>query len=67
MTFRVIKSFFLLDVNKKKEVSVKLDKAKAKLLRLITVVASILLAITPALNWSNCKQNRSCRCDEFNG
>ncbi|OAQ05369.1 hypothetical protein A3O11_01725 [Ligilactobacillus aviarius] len=31
-----------------------MDKAKAKLLRLITVVASILLAITPALNWSNC-------------
>ncbi|OAP99112.1 hypothetical protein A3O09_06555, partial [Ligilactobacillus aviarius] len=30
-----------------------MDKAKAKLLRLITVVASILLAITPALNWSN--------------
>ena len=40
--------------NLKKEVSVKLDKVKEKLLRLVTVIASILLAISPALSGSNC-------------
>ena len=41
-------------LNNKKEVSVKLDKVKEKLLRLVTVIVSILLAISPALSGSNC-------------
>ena len=31
-----------------------MDKVKEKLLRLVTVIASILLAISPALSGSNC-------------